>query len=107
MSSPITFTYCSKWNHPIYDLVIERDTKVYYEETKREVQRILMYECRCNERLKGPPSPLVTSGELRGEGSIRLVSCIHWFEWGTGILRQVEPVPVNQNEDGSDIRVVF
>jgi hypothetical protein len=24
---------------------------VYYEETKRELKRILMYECRCNERL--------------------------------------------------------
>ena len=26
--------------------------QVYYEETNREVQRILTYECRCNERLK-------------------------------------------------------
>ena len=25
---------------------------VYYEETKRELKRILIYECRCNERLK-------------------------------------------------------
>jgi hypothetical protein len=23
---------------------------VYYEEIKGEIQRILMYECRCNER---------------------------------------------------------
>jgi hypothetical protein len=35
---------------------------VYYEETKHEVKRILIYECRCNERLKG-----------KVEGSIRLV----------------------------------
>ncbi len=26
---------------------------VYYEEIKREIQRILIYECRRNERLKG------------------------------------------------------
>jgi hypothetical protein len=25
---------------------------VYYEEIKRELKRILTYECRCNERLK-------------------------------------------------------
>jgi hypothetical protein len=25
---------------------------VYYEEIKRELKRILIYECRCNERLK-------------------------------------------------------
>jgi hypothetical protein len=25
---------------------------VYYEETKRELKRVLIYECRCNERLK-------------------------------------------------------
>ena len=25
---------------------------VYYEEIKRELQRILIYECRCNERLE-------------------------------------------------------
>ncbi len=24
----------------------------YYEEIKRELKRILIYECRCNERLK-------------------------------------------------------
>ena len=34
---------------------------VYYEETKRELKRILIYECRCNERLKA-----------KAEGSIRL-----------------------------------
>ena len=34
---------------------------VYYEETKREVKRILTYECRCNVRLKA-----------KSEGSIRL-----------------------------------
>jgi hypothetical protein len=32
---------------------------VYYEETKRELKRILVYEIRCNER-------------LRVEGSLRL-----------------------------------
>ncbi len=34
---------------------------VYYEETKRELKRILIYECRCNERLKA-----------KAEGSTRL-----------------------------------
>ena len=34
---------------------------VYSEETKRELKRILIYECRCNERLKG-----------KDEGSTRL-----------------------------------
>ena len=34
---------------------------VYYEEIKREVDRILIYECRCNERLKA-----------KAEGSTRL-----------------------------------
>ena len=34
---------------------------VYYEETKRELKRILIYECRCNERLK-----------TKAEGSTRL-----------------------------------
>ncbi len=31
---------------------------VYYQEIKRELKRILLYECRCNERLK-----------VKGEGS--------------------------------------
>jgi hypothetical protein len=35
---------------------------VYYEETNRELKRILIYECRCNERLKA-----------NAEGSTRLV----------------------------------
>jgi len=26
---------------------------VYYEKIKRDLNRILIYECRCNERLKG------------------------------------------------------
>jgi hypothetical protein len=26
---------------------------VYYEEIKRQLKRILINECRCNERLKG------------------------------------------------------
>ena len=34
---------------------------VYYEEIKRELKRILMHECRCNERLKA-----------KAEGSTRL-----------------------------------
>jgi hypothetical protein len=34
---------------------------VSYEETKRELKRILIYECRCNERLNA-----------EAEGSIRL-----------------------------------
>ncbi len=33
----------------------------YYEEIKRELNRILIYECRCNERLRG-----------KDEGSTRL-----------------------------------
>ena len=37
---------------------------VYYEETKRELKRLLIYECRCNERLKA-----------NAEGSRR--PCIH------------------------------
>ena len=28
-------------------------TFVYYEEIKRELNRILIYECRCNDRLQG------------------------------------------------------
>jgi hypothetical protein len=35
---------------------------VYYEEIKGKVKRILIYECRCNERLKS-----------KDEGSTRLV----------------------------------
>ena len=35
---------------------------VYYETIKREVNRRLIYECRCDERLKG-----------KGEGSTRFV----------------------------------
>jgi hypothetical protein len=38
------------------------DRSVYYEETNRELKRILIYECRCNERLK-----------VKSEGSTRLV----------------------------------
>jgi len=34
---------------------------VYYGETNRELNRILIYECRCNERLKA-----------KAEGSTRL-----------------------------------
>ncbi len=34
----------------------------YYEEIKRELKRILLYECRCNERLKA----------IKAEGSTRL-----------------------------------
>ena len=34
---------------------------VYYEEIKRELKRILIYECQCNERLK-----------TKTEGSTRL-----------------------------------
>ncbi len=34
---------------------------LYYEEIKRDLKRILIYECRCNERLKD-----------EGEGSTRV-----------------------------------
>ena len=40
---------------------------VYYEETNRELQRILLYECRCNERLQRNARL-----KLKVEGSIRL-----------------------------------
>ena len=43
---------------------------VYYEEIKQELKRILVHECRCNERLKA-----------KAEGSTRL-ACTgfgHWF----------------------------
>jgi hypothetical protein len=41
---------------------------VYYEEIKRELQRILIYECWCNERLKVKVegSTLLTYTGLRG-----------------------------------------
>ena len=52
-TSDVSLTILPQWTHT--RLV------VYYEETKREVKRILIYECRCNERQK-----------VKGEGSIRL-----------------------------------
>jgi hypothetical protein len=39
---------------------------VYYEEMKRELNSILIYECRCNERLRA-----------KAEGSTRL-TCMLW-----------------------------
>jgi hypothetical protein len=42
--------------------VLPKHIFVYYEETKRELNRILIYECRCDETLRSKP-----------EGSTRLV----------------------------------
>ncbi len=41
---------------------------VYYQEIKRQLKRILLYECRCNERLKskGERSTLLTYTGFRG-----------------------------------------
>jgi hypothetical protein len=39
---------------------------VFYEEIKGEIHRILIYECRCDERLRGKPKGSVP-------GSTRLV----------------------------------
>ena len=41
---------------------------VYYEEIKRELKRIIIYECRCNERLKAKTegSTRLTYTGLRG-----------------------------------------
>ena len=38
-------------SHGLYPLS-KQTNFVYYEEIKRELQRILLYECRCNDRLK-------------------------------------------------------
>ena len=50
---------------------------VSYEETKREVKRILIYECRCNERLKSSVegSKLLTyTGLCGGWGHLKIES---------------------------------
>ena len=43
-----------------YEKTPDNSSCVYYGEIKREVKRILIYDCRCNERLK-----------LKAEGSTR------------------------------------
>jgi hypothetical protein len=48
---------------------------VYFEEIKREVQRILIYECRCNERpkVKVEGSALLTyTGLIGGLGHLKI-----------------------------------
>ncbi len=47
---------------------------VYCEETKREVKRILMYECRSNEKQKG-----------KTEGSTRLVTTLVYTGFHGGL----------------------
>ena len=44
------------------------DIFVYYDETNRDLQRILIYECRCNERMNGKVegSTLLTYTGLHG-----------------------------------------
>jgi hypothetical protein len=39
---------------------------IYYEETKRELKRILIYECRCDERLKPKVYPSKLSSDTVG-----------------------------------------
>ncbi len=60
------------WRHRVHLLLFtDQDFTVIpqpYEEIKRELKRILRYECRCNERLKTKPevsTRLVYNG-LRG-----------------------------------------
>ena len=52
---------------------------VYYQSTKRELNRILLRECRCDERLK-----------VQGEGSTW--SHIHWVTRGTGTPKDRDEV---------------
>jgi len=54
--SNLCVTLCCP-THTIKFLVV-----VYYDEIKREINRILTYECRCNERRR-----------VKSEGSTRLV----------------------------------
>ena len=50
---------------------------VYYEEIKRELNRILIYECRCDERLR-----------TEAEGSTRLTyTGLHGFHEGLEHLK--------------------
>jgi hypothetical protein len=49
---------CSSWFNSVSDLF---HWVVYYESIKRELQRIPIYECRCDEKLK-----------TKAEGSTRL-----------------------------------
>ena len=59
-----------------------RDGKVvYFEEIKRELQRILLYVCRCNERLNA-----------KSEGSIRLGYTGKWVTRGTGTPKDKDDV---------------
>ncbi len=54
---------------------------VYYESIKRKLNRRLIYECWCDERLKA-----------NTEGSIRLTSHIHWVTRGTGTPKDRDEV---------------
>jgi hypothetical protein len=60
----------------LYLIQLKR-TVVYYKETKRELKKIIICKCRCNERLKA-----------KAEGSIR----IHWVVWGTGTPKDRDEV---------------
>jgi hypothetical protein len=40
------------------------NTTVYYEEIKRELNRMLIYECRCDERLRAKVRDLHVSHTL-------------------------------------------
>jgi hypothetical protein len=63
------------------------DRSVYYEETKRELKRILIYECRCNERLK-----------VKSEGSRRLAY--------TGLIGGLEPLKIETRLRGGRFQSV-
>ena len=52
----------------IVKLISEPVTVVYYEQIKREIKRILMYECRCNERLEGTTGNVHDSDTLGDVG---------------------------------------
>jgi hypothetical protein len=58
---------------------------VYYQEIKRELKRIILYECRCNERLKvkGEGSTLLTYRDWV-VGSTLLTYTGFRGPWGTG-----------------------
>ena len=52
-----------------YEKTPDNSSCVYYGEIKREVKRMLIYDCRCNERLK-----------LKAEGSTRLAGLCEGLE---------------------------
>ncbi len=49
--------------HWSVESVVERGVSVYYEPTKRELNKRLIYECRCDERLKVKPERFTNLGE--------------------------------------------